>query len=127
MLRNAPSRTARICNAAILAGSLLLAGCGRSEASAEPASEQEESAPALAPGQFPASLAAFGKGYPQDGDPCRKLGESELTANWVDDKSVLLGCPTRESADALGVFHEFQVPAFAAPATPTANGFHDFA
>ena len=87
---------------AILAGTLLLAGCGRSEASSEPPSELEETTAALAPGQFPASLAAFGKGYPQDGDPCRKLGDSDTTANWIDDSSVLVGCPTRESADALG-------------------------
>ena len=102
MLRNGPSRTARICNAAILAGSLLLAACDKSEASSEPPSELEETTAALAPGQFPASLAAFGKGYPQDGDPCRKLGDSDTTANWIDDSSVLVGCPTRESADGLG-------------------------
>lgn len=86
----------------MLAASLMLAACGSSDEVEEPLPELDERAPVLAPGEFPASLAAFGKGYPQDGDPCRKLGESEVTLNWLSDSTVLVGCPSRESADALG-------------------------
>lgn len=76
-----------------LAGTLILAACGQPKA---------DSAPAEAPAAIPASLAPFGEGHPNAGDPCRRLGESPATANWLDDSAVLVGCPTAEAAAALG-------------------------
>ena len=77
------------------ASALALAACG--ENSAEP-----EAAPAEELAVIPESLAPFGEGYPNAGDPCRILGESAATSNYLDDSAMLVGCPSEASAEALG-------------------------
>ena len=84
----------------IVAGASALALSACSEA-ADNTSEPDVAAAEEA-AVIPDSLAPFGEGYPATGDPCRRLGESAATSNYLDDSAALVGCPTQASADALG-------------------------
>lgn len=51
---------------------------------------------------WPASLKMVGDGYPAPGAPCRRIGESTVTNDFLDDSALLVGCPTRADAEKLG-------------------------
>ncbi|MCM8557617.1 hypothetical protein [Sphingomicrobium sediminis] len=74
---------------------LALAACGGDAATDEPEAPAEEVA------VIGEDLAPFGDGYPNSGDPCLRLGESEATSNYLDDSAILVGCPTEADAEAL--------------------------
>ena len=42
---------------------------------------------------WPEALRIMGEGYPRRGNPCRLLGESPATVNFLDDSADLIGCP----------------------------------
>ena len=48
------------------------------------------------------TLPFFGTGYRAEGDPCRRLGESADTIDYLDHTADLVGCP--ENMENLGAF-----------------------
>ncbi len=49
--------------------------------------------PAAEGPRAPAALPLFGKGYPNAGDPCRRVGENSFTNRYLDDAADLVACP----------------------------------
>ncbi|WP_370297998.1 hypothetical protein [Qipengyuania mesophila] len=81
------------------AATLTLSACG---STAEESTSEPDAATVAEVAVIPDSLAPFGEGYPNPGDPCMRLGESAATSNYLDDGSILVGCPTEDAAKVLG-------------------------
>jgi hypothetical protein len=68
---------------------LALAAC---EPAPRPASTSEAEEPATTAIVWPSGFVVLGDGFPKAGDPCRRLGESAQTVDYLDDSAILVGC-----------------------------------
>lgn len=87
-----------------LALALALTGCKRdaTDAAASSAPAAGSATVATATATWPASLNVMGDGFPNAGDACRKIGETEATVNYLDDSATLAGCLSADDAAKLG-------------------------
>jgi hypothetical protein len=82
---------------------LLASGCGKSVESpvagtpSAPVASAAPSAPV-----WPATLNVVGEGFPNPGDPCRVVGESAATVDFLDHTATLVGCLDAADAARLG-------------------------
>lgn len=78
---------------------MLASGCGGAAPAATQTASAEQAAAVFA---WPARLTVLGDGYPGPGAPCRRIGESAATVDFLDDSADLVGCPSPEEAAKLG-------------------------
>lgn len=102
----------------VLGAALALAGCQKAPDSAakpaaaatatatttatDTATADDAAATATTQATWPASLNAFGDGFPNPGDPCRRIGESAATVDFLDHTATLAGCLSADDAARLG-------------------------
>lgn len=79
---------------------LALAACLQRPSAAPDAWTSETQEPATTVIVWPAGFVVIGDGYPKAGDPCRRLGESSLTVDYLDDSAILVGCAGADGDEA---------------------------
>lgn len=87
----------------LCAGALLsLTACGASPDATNTldAAVNEVAVPAAT--TWPSTLNVVGDGFPAAGAPCRIIGETAATVDFLDDSATLVGCLAKTDADKLG-------------------------
>lgn len=77
-------------------GACSLAACSGTE----DAGSADHDTSAQAAFVWPAALAPFGGGYPEEGSACSRLGESAAVSDYLDHTAILVGCPGGATGDA---------------------------
>lgn len=89
-----------------VAMALALSACQKADEPVPSETAVPPSAPASAPdaatAEWPAGLPVFGDGFPNPGDPCRRIGESEQTVDYLDHSASLVGCLSADDAVKVG-------------------------
>jgi hypothetical protein len=80
----------------LISATLILAACQHAANTSDTCPEK------AAQPTWPASLIVVGNGFPNPGDPCRKIGESAATVNYLDHTATLAGCLSTADAEKLG-------------------------
>jgi len=88
----------------VLSAALALSGCQKAaDNSTTPAAGPgDAAATATTQATWPASLNVLGDGFPNPGDPCRRIGESAATVDYLDHTATLAGCLSADDAAKLG-------------------------
>ncbi|WP_271679812.1 hypothetical protein [Thermomonas mangrovi] len=82
---------------------LVVSGCKpAAEPTSQDAAPADSAVASAAPATWPASLNVMGDGFPNAGDACRRIGETEATVNYLDDSATLAGCLSADEAAKLG-------------------------
>jgi len=87
-----------------VAVTLMVSGCGQSDNQGEAAAtlRADTTDASRITATWPTSLKVVGDGFPNAGDRCRVIGESEATANFLDHTATLVGCLSADDAARLG-------------------------
>ena len=115
----------KLASAGVIAIALSLGACSGADESAQVDAVGDEASVTASQdatvAKIPDSLAPFGRGYPDPGDPCRTLGESPATADYLDDSDILVGCPNAALAQALGGEVVTEIDGVTLVSIPTGN------
>lgn len=97
-----PSRHRRRMSLLCASALLSLSACGTSPDATNTLDAAVNEASVSTATAWPSSLNVVGNGFPAAGAPCRIIGETAATVDFLDDSATLVGCLAKADADKLG-------------------------